>query len=109
MKEFLTETDKTGTATTSVDIKVNKIFKFSLIFCKGEYFLILLHAKMAMPDLQRYPPLSDLNVEEPFVFRTRNFISASFSIASYNKECASHFRSETVFENKQFKETKTLT
>ena len=68
MKEFLTETDKTGTATTSVDIKVNKIFKFSLIFCKGEYFLILLHAKMAMPDLQRYPPLSDLKCGRTLCF-----------------------------------------
>ena len=49
------------------------------------------------------------NLEEPVIFLTRKvFISVSFSIASYNKEFASHFRSETVFENKQFKETKTL-
>ena len=39
MKEFLTETDKTGAATTSVDIKVNQHFQvFTHILLRGVLF-----------------------------------------------------------------------
>ena len=67
-------------------------------------FQVTLHAKMAMPDLQRYPLNLNLikNVEETVIFLTRKmFVSVSFSLLLKNKECASHFGRQPAIEKEQ--------
>ena len=63
---------------------------------------------MAMPDFQLNPWNLNLikDVEDIVVFLTRK--SVYFCEFLFSKKCASHVRTDTANENKQFKETKTL-